>query len=119
MSENILYLAVGEEAARGTAESSTVGFMPITSGAFPAYKPEDTRRQEFRGESSAKGDIGMRRLMKKWSYSPEINVFSESGSTSGMVGTLFKHLFGKMTSAQNAATGQYYHMAYPESDYRS
>jgi len=113
MSENQLYLAVGEETTRGTPESTTVGFVPINSGAFPTYEPMDERRQEFRGEQSSLGDISFRRKLKKWSYTLDHNVFSETGTTAAIQGTLFKHLFGITASAQNAATGQYYHMMYP------
>jgi len=113
MSANKLYCAIGEEATRGTAESSTVGFIPLTSSAFPSYEPSDERRGEFRGEESSLGDIAMRRLSQKWSWPMEFNFFTEAGSTAGMVGTLLKHFFGKATSAQNGSTGQYYHMLYP------
>jgi hypothetical protein len=42
--------------------------------------------------------------------------FTEAGTVPGIVGTMLKHFFGKVTSAQNASLGQYLHMLYPVSD---
>lgn len=113
MAANQVYLALGVEAARGTAESTTVGFLPLTSAKLPEYQPDDQRRGEFRGEQSALGDIGTRRMSRKWSYSLETNFFTESGTKKNMVGALLKHFFGFCGSSQNGATGQYLHMMYP------
>jgi len=111
--KNQVYVAIGEETTRGTAESSTVGFFPVINGAEPSFAPDDKRYGEYRGEESSLGDINFRRLSTKWDYSLEFNTFSEMGSTKGMLGTLLRHFFGYGSSAQNAATGQYYHMIYP------
>ena len=46
----------------------------------------------------------------------EIPFFTEAGTTKGIIGTLLKHFFGKATSAQNGATGQYAHILYPVAD---
>jgi hypothetical protein len=116
MANNQFYLAVGEEAARGTAESTTVGFIPLNNPGEPTLEPDDQPRAEYRGEESALGDRLTRRLGKKWSTSLEIPFFTEAGTTAGMMGTILKHFFGDATSAQNASTGQYYHMMYPVSD---
>lgn len=113
MAANKFYIAVGEEATRGTAESSTVGFVPVTSAAVPAFEPDDVRKQEYRGEEAALGDIGTRRMSTKWSYALEQNLFSEAGTTAGITGTILKHFFGKAVSTQNASTGQYFHQMYP------
>ncbi len=113
MATNKLYLAIGEEAARGTPESTTLGFIPIDSAALPAVEYDDVRKTEFIGEESALGDTGFRRMSEKWSYTIEMPVFTEAGTVAGMVGTILKHFFGWAGSAQNASTGQYLHMMYP------
>lgn len=116
MAKNEIYLAVGEEATRSTAESTTVGFVPVMSPSIPTYEPEDRPRAEFRGEASNLGDTNITRYSTKWSTSIDMPFFTEAGTVSGMVGTILKHFFGDVTSAQNAATGQYYHMMYPVTD---
>lgn len=116
MSENQVYVAIGQEAARGTAESTTVGFIPVTNPAPPTFEPEDIRKGEYRGEETALGAIGFRRMSTKWSYPLETNLFSEAGTTAGIVGTSLRHAIGYGTSTQNGSTGQYYHMLYPVSD---
>lgn len=116
MAKNELYIAVGEEATRGTAESSTVGFIPVNNGVIPTLEPQDEPRREFRGEESALGDRLTRRFSTRWSYAPEIPFFTDAGTTASMMGTMIKHFFGIVASGQNGATGQYYHMMYPVSD---
>jgi hypothetical protein len=116
MANNQIYLAVGEEATRGTAEKSTIGFIPINAPESPKLEPDDVPRLEFRGEETALGDRLTRRMSTKWSYAPEIPFFTEAGTVAGMMGTILKHFFGDVTSAQNGATGQYYHQMYPVSD---
>ena len=117
MGENKHYIALGEEATRSTAESTTVGFIPIiNSAASFTFEPDDVYRDEFRGEDTVKGKTDIIRMSRKWNGSLEIPMFSEAGTTAGMLGTIFKHFFGSSTSAQNASTGQYYHMMYPTVD---
>lgn len=116
MAENRLYLALGEEAARGTKESTTVGFIPLSGPAIPKMEFDDKRRKEFRGEESLLGDTSVLRLGRKWSAGIEAPFFTEGGSIKGIGGTVLKHFFGKAASAQNGATGQYSHMMYPVSD---
>ena len=113
MVDNKHYVAVGEEAVRGTAESTTVGFIPLLEPLFPTYEPEDMTREEYRGEEAALGRTAQRRMSEKWSGSLVMPLFTEAGTVAGMMGTLLKHFFGKVTSAQNAATAQYLHMLYP------
>ena len=115
MANNQLYLAMSEDAIRGTPVA-TYGFLPILGGDLPTFEPDDKPRLEFRGEETALGDRYTRRMSTKWSYSPEIPFFTEAGTTKGMMGTILKHFFGLATSAQNGGTGQYYHMMYPMSD---
>jgi hypothetical protein len=116
MAENRLYMALGEEAERGTKESTTVGFIPLFSPGIPKMEFDDKRRKEFRGDDAVKGDTAIERMSRKWSTSIETPFFTEAGSTPGMVGTLLKHFFGSVTSAQNGSTGQYRHMFYPVAD---
>ena len=113
---NQVYLAVGEETTRGTAESTTVGFIPLNSASMPKMEFDDKPRGEFRGEETVKGDTAVIRMSEKWSGSLDTPIFTEAGTTKGIIGTLMKHFFGKVTSAQNGATGQYYHMMYPVPD---
>lgn len=116
MSDNKLYLAVGEEANRGTKEATTVGFIPLAEAPKFKFEPDDKRRKEFRGEDSLLGPTVVRRMSTKWSVPLKVPMYSEAGTTKGMIGTQFKHLCGKSASAQNGATGQYYHMMYGVTD---
>jgi hypothetical protein len=117
MAAKKIYLALGIEAARGTAESTTVGFLPLSSTKLPDFQPDDQRKNDFRGEESSLGDIGWRRMSTKWVYSLETPFYSESGGgiKSGPC-ALLKHFFGFCGSSLNAATGQYLHMMYPVAD---
>lgn len=112
MAENKIYVAIGEEATRGTKEATTVGFIPLLNNGIPEYEPDDKKRSEFRGEDTVKGDTTIIRMSQKLSGSLETNVFTEAGTTKGMFGTLLKHFFGKATTVQNGTTGQYAHMLY-------
>ncbi|MCC6502313.1 MAG: hypothetical protein IT362_04145 [Deltaproteobacteria bacterium] len=116
MSTNRLYLAIGEEAARGAKESGTVGFVPLLNPAIPKMEFDDRRRKEFRGEESVKGDAAIVRMGQRWSASIETPFYTEAGSSKGIMGTLLKHFFGRSSSIQNGATGQYCHMMSPASD---
>lgn len=90
-----------------------MGFVPLTNPGIPKMEFDDRRRKEFRGEEAALGDTTVSRMGQKWAVSLEMPFFTESGSSKGITGTLFKHFFGKSVSVQNAATGQYSHMMYP------
>ena len=116
MAENQVYVAVGEETIRNTAQSSTVGFVPLLSLAFPKAEFDEPERAEGRGEDTVKGAVARSRQMRKWSHSLETAFFTEAGTVKGIVGTMLKHFFGKSATAQNATTGQYYHMLYPVAD---
>ncbi|MBI5562756.1 MAG: hypothetical protein HY894_07910 [Deltaproteobacteria bacterium] len=117
MADNKIYLAIGEETARGTKQSTTVGFIPLLSPGIPKLALDDKPRKEFRGEDSVKGDTAVRRMGQKWSASMETPFFTEAGGQwKGAIGCLIEHLFGHVTSTQNGATGQYSHMMYPVVD---
>lgn len=110
MAENNLYAAIGEEATRGTKESTTVSFVPLNAPSIPAIENEDTHKAEFRGNDTAKGEHEYLRRSRKWSGSVEMPLFTEAGTTASGVGTIFKHFFGHTASDQNGATSQYFHM---------
>ena len=116
MAEIRLYLAVGEEAARGSAETGATGFIPLDSPSIPKMEFDDRTRKEYRGENGALGDTSAARMSRKWSASIAMPFFTEAGSIKGIVGTLLKHFFGRASSAQNGTTGQYAHMMYPVAD---
>lgn len=116
MADNKYYLAIGEESARGTAESTTVGFTPLLGPGLPKAEFDNKLRAEFRGEDTVLGPTTQMRMSQKWSASIETPFFTEAGTQKGVIGTLLKHFFGKSTSAQNGATGQYRHMLYPVVD---
>lgn len=117
MAETKAYLAIGEETTRGTKESTTVGFVPLNSFALPTPDYMANKREEFRGEDTALGHTTERRMGQQWSgLSIETPFFTQSGTVTSSIGTLIKHFFGKATSAQNAATGQYAHIMYPVAD---
>lgn len=116
MSANRLYLAIGEEALRGTAESSVAGFIPLLNPAIPKMEFDDRRRKEFRGEETVKGDTAVTRMGQRWTSSIEMPFYTEAGFAKGIVGTVMKHFFGRCSSSQNGATGQYSHMMSPAGD---
>lgn len=116
MSTNRLYLAIGEEAARGVKESAAVGFVPLLNPAIPKMEFDDRRRKEFRGEEAVKGDVAVARMARRWSATIEAPFYTEAGSCKELAGTLLKHFFGRCSSVQNGATGQYAHMMSPAGD---
>lgn len=116
MAEKRIYLAIGEEAARGAKESAAVGYVPLLNPGIPKIAFDDKRIAEWRGEDAGKGDSAVRRMSRRWSASIETPFFTEAGGVKGMTGTLVKHFFGKAVSTQNGATGQYGHMFYPVPD---
>lgn len=116
MAENQHYIAIGEEAARGVKESTTVGFVPILGQFVPDVEYDDQDIKAFDGRQGALGASDKRRMSQKWAASLEMALFTEAGVTGGMIGTLFKHFFGKVNSALGSGVGQYYHMYYPVQD---
>lgn len=116
MAENKYYLGIGEETARSTAETTSVGFVPLLSPSLPTYEPDDKKREEFRGEDTVLGDTTITRMSTKWSASIETPFFTESGGETWLVGALLKHFFGHVESSENETTGQFRHMMYPVAD---
>lgn len=117
MAETKSFLAVGVEAARGTKESTTVGFVPLASFSLPAPDKMAKKREEFRGEDTARGFTTEIRMGEKWDgLTLEMPAFTEAGTTKGIIGSIIKHFFGYSSSSQNATTGQYRHMMYPVND---
>lgn len=117
MAENKIYLALGEEAARGTKEATTVGFVPLKNPALPTLEFTESKREEFRGENWVKGQTTDLRMAKKWAGSLEIPFFTEAGGTfKAAIADIIEHCLGGINSAQNGATGQYVHMMYPHVD---
>jgi len=116
MAENKLYMALGEEAVRGVKEAVGVGFIPMLSPGIPKMEFDEKPREEYRGESAAKGGVAVTRFGRRWSGSIEMPFYTEAGGVAGMVGTLIKHFFGRAASVENGATGQYSHMMYPVAD---
>jgi hypothetical protein len=110
MAEGKFYLAIGEEATRGTKEASTVGFVPILSPTLPEMQFNDVNRDEFRGDDTSKGATTKLRRGQAFTASVEMPMFIDAGSTTSMIGTMFKHQLGHVTSTQNASTGQFFHM---------
>ena len=115
--ESQAFLAIGEEATRGTKEATTVGYIPIEDFSPPAPDFMPRKRTEHRGESTPLGPTTEIRMGQKWEgFSPKIPMFSEAGTVEGMIGTILKHFMGKASSVQNAATGQYAHIIYAVAD---
>ncbi|MDP2689978.1 MAG: phage tail tube protein [Deltaproteobacteria bacterium] len=115
--ESKAFLAVGEEATRGAKESTTVGHIPLNNFQLPKPDFMARKRGEFRGERALLGHTTELRMGQKWDgLSLEMPAFSEAGTVTGMFGTVLKHFFGHAASAQNGATGQYYHMMSPVED---
>jgi hypothetical protein len=115
MAENKIYMALGEESARGTKESTIVGFIPCLSPGIPKMEFDEKRRAEYRGEDAVTGDSAVTRFSRKWSGSIEMPFYTEAGTEAGMVGTLLRHFFGSVSTTETP-TGQYNHMMYPVSD---
>jgi len=117
MADNKIYLAIGEETTRGTAESTTVGFVPLISPSIPKSEFDDKPRGEFRGDDSALGETTILRMGQKWSASLECPFFTEAGGTlKAAIADIIYHFLGGKFTAQNGTTGQYYHMIYPVTD---
>jgi hypothetical protein len=110
------YIAIGEEASRGTKEVTTVAFIPLWDPLKPKPENKDDPRKQTRGEDSILGDTQYRRMSRGWSSPLVIPMYSEAGVVKAGIARLVKHLTGKCTSVQNAATGQYAHVLYPVSD---
>ncbi len=116
MAKNILYMGIGEEASRGVAETTNVGFLPLLSPSIPKMEFDEKKRNEFRGEETVTGHRAVMRMSGKWSDTLEMPFYTEAGAAPGMVGTLLKHFFGRAVSGENGTTGQYHHMMYPVAD---
>ncbi len=113
MGESRFYLAIGEEASRGTAETTTVGFVPLLSGRLPSVEFDEAPVSEFRGESSLLGPAAWVRKRRSWQATLELPFYTEAGGETRMMGTFLKHLFGKAVSLQKGLTAAYGHMLYP------
>ena len=113
MADNRLYLAIGEETTRGAAQTTTVGFVPVLSGRLPSVEFEEGGLEEFRGEPFGAGIHSWQRRRRGWKATLEIPFYTEAGSMPSMVGTLLKHLFGGMGSAQRGGSTAYSHILYP------
>lgn len=112
------YIAYGEQAVLETAEKSTVGFLPVTSFQGAGLEPIDEEKSEFRGDERVLGVTNVIRYGVKWSRSPEMPFFVESGSDKNLPAKIIKHLGGIGASSENVSTGQFYNTIYPVSDPR-
>lgn len=117
MATNNTYMAVGEEANRGTVESTTLGFIALKDTVIPEPVFEDKMRKEVRGEDTYKGAQVVQRMHQSWTATLAMNFFTEAGTTVGMMGTLLKHFFGHVSTAQQGATDAYGHMYSPVPDH--
>ncbi len=115
MAESRFYLAIGEESTRGVAESTQVGFVPLLSARLPSVEFDESVQEEFRGEDSLAGPYRWVRKSRRWQATLEIPFYTEAGGQPRMMGTIFKHLFGGVTSTQLGTTTAYAHMLYPSS----
>jgi hypothetical protein len=86
----IQYLAIVEEAARGTDPGSGYLFLPVKGKLQPSFNPTDEPRKEFRGADSALGDVTVVRRESQWTYDLECSWYPGNPA----IGLLFKHLFG-------------------------
>jgi hypothetical protein len=84
------YLALVEEAARGTDPGSGYLFLPISGTLQPKFTPTDEPRQEFRGNSTELGALTVTRRESLWTYELECSWYPDSQA----IGILFKHLLG-------------------------
>lgn len=75
------FVALGEEAAAGTAEVTTVGFMPVMEPCIPIPGFDEMARPEFRGEDPTQGSRDFRRYSEKWEIAPKFQLYSEAGTT--------------------------------------
>lgn len=116
MAHNILYIGVGEEAIRGTEESSTVSFIPVLSPVIPVMEFEDKKRKEFRGEDTVKGDRSVRRMSRLWTATLEIPFFTEGGTVTKGIGLFLKHFYGYVSTDGPKSALAYSHMFSPVAD---
>lgn len=83
------YVALVEEATRGTNPGSGYMFLPVLSDVAPEFNVDDKPRVEFRGQDTGLGDITVIRRQVDWLY--KLKCYWYPGKETGL---LFKHLFG-------------------------
>jgi|GEM_PF-1723343 len=113
------YVCLGEQTVFGTTEKTTVGFIPVKNFVGVGAEFDDKEVEEFRGGEAVLGPTNVIRYGQKWSRSPEMPFFVESGSAKNLPAIVLKHLLGGSACVQNAATGQYNNTIYPVSDPRA
>ncbi len=102
------FLALVEEAARGTNPGAGFKFLPLRSGLQPKFQPKDEPRKEFRGQDTALGDASVRRLSSAWNNTLELNAYP--GAERGL---LLKHALGFAGVRAVLDTSAYKGILYP------
>ena len=100
------YLAIVEEATRGTDPGSGYKFLPIKSGLVPKFEPKDEPRAEFRGTVLGKNNT--RRISSAVSHSLEAYFYPGDE-----LGLFFQHLLGGMVTRATLDTSAYKGLLYP------
>lgn len=103
------YLAIVEEAARGTDPGSGYLFLPIKGKLQPSFAPTDEARKEFRGNDSALGDLTVYRKESQWTFDLECAWYPGDPA----IGLLFKHLLGYADTRSTVDTSAKRGILYP------
>lgn len=102
------YLAIVEEATRGTDPGSGYMFLPVMSNIQPVVTYDDQPRKEFRGADTALGDSSVVRRSGQWTMTIECAYYP--GKETGL---FFKHCLGKAGSRSVVDTSAYEGVLYP------
>lgn len=104
------FIALVEEATRGTDPGSGYLYLPVTSNLLPTFNPTDEARQEFRGADSALGaaEASIVRRESQTTYTLECAYYP--GAETGL---LFKHLLGKSVTRVAEDTSAFKGVLYP------
>lgn len=101
------FVALYEETTRGTKAGSAM-FLPVMGSLLPSFSPQDTPRKEFRGASTALGDLTAVRRESVWTYTLECAYYP--GAETGL---LFKHLNGHAGTRATVDTSGKQGIIYP------
>lgn len=105
------YMALVEEAARGTDPASGYFFTPVMDALQPTVNYDDQPRVEFRGDDTGQGNSTLVRRGGQWTYS-----FKFAYYPGVEIGTLLKHFAGFAGTRSVLDTSAYEGIVYSLTD---